>query len=90
MVATASDRNQLDLIVAGKEALLEIRQEVIARVLRGGFVALLSLVVLSNAFQFLMARATHRSALHVIFPAPVARFLDGFLLKRDEPAAPPR
>jgi hypothetical protein len=81
--ATASGR--LGLEVAAKEALLDIEHEGPVRVLRGGFIGLLSLVVFTNAFQFLMAKATDRSALHVIFPAKVARFLDGFLLGREKP-----
>jgi hypothetical protein len=85
LVSGARDSGQLELEVASAEALLEIEHEGPVRVLRGGFIALLSLVVFTNAFQALMAKATNRSALHVIFPARVARFLDGFLLSREEP-----
>lgn len=88
LVSSASGSGQLDLEVAAKEALLEIEHEGPLRVLRGGFIGLASLVIFSNAFQFLMAKATNRSALHVIFPAKVARFLDGFLLGREE--SPPQ
>ena len=88
LVEIASADENLSLVVTTKEALLEVREESAAKVLRGGFIAVLSLVLLSNASQLLIARFTHRSAVDVIFPSHVARFLHGFLWKAEDSARP--
>jgi hypothetical protein len=88
LVSNARDNGWLELEVAAKDALVNIEHEGPVRVLRGGFIGLLSLIFFSNAFNFVMAKATKRSALHAVFPEKVAHFLDGFLLGSEE--EPPR
>lgn len=88
LVESASADENLGLVVTAKEALLEVREESAAKVLRGGFIAVLSLVFVSNASQLLIARFTNRSAVDVIFPSHVARFLHGFLWKAEDSARP--
>ena len=88
LVESSSADENLSLVVTAKEALLDVREESAAKVLRGGFIAVLSLVLLSNASQLLIARFTHRSAVDVIFPSHVARFLHGFLWKAEDSARP--
>jgi hypothetical protein len=87
IVAAAASEDRLELVAVAQEELLEIRAEGPSRILRGGAIGLLSLVLFGNAFQLLMARATNRSAVDAIFPRPVARFLHRFLLVGEKPPA---
>ena len=56
LVESSSADENLSLVVTAKEALLDVREESAAKVLRGGSIAVLSLVLLSNASQLLIAR----------------------------------
>jgi hypothetical protein len=88
IVATADRRGQLELIVAAKRALLDVREQGAGKIFRGGFVALVVLLISSNGLQWVMAKVTHRSAVNVIFPSRVARFLQRFLLEGEKPPPP--
>lgn len=84
----AAARGQLELLAAVKEALLELRNqgpvEFLRRTVESGS---LWLMLFGYALQFVMAKVTHRSVLKVIFPSPVARFLDSFMVAGEEPVA---
>lgn len=76
---------QLGLLTASKAALVALRDEgpvhFLRRTLEGGS---LWLLFFSYALQIIMAKVTHRSVVRVIFPTPVARFLDAFMLGSEE------
>lgn len=85
-LTTVAERDmQLGLLTASKTALVALRDEgpvhFLRRTLEGGS---LWLLFFSYALQIIMAKVTHRSVVRVIFPTPVARFLDAFMLGGEE------
>jgi hypothetical protein len=88
LVATAEANGRLDLVVATREALLELRAEGPAHFLRGAVLAGIWLVAFGYGFQIVLAKITNRSAVDTIFPRGVAGFLNGFLVASDAPEEP--
>lgn len=84
----AAAGGQLELLATVKESLLELRNqgpvEFLRRTIESGS---LWLMLFGYALQFVVAKVTHRSVLKMIFPGPVARFLDSFLVPSEESAA---
>ena len=84
LLAMARQTGNLGLVAASRESLLAIRNQgpvqFIQMTLESGSLALL---FFSYALQIVMAKVTHRSVLGMIFPSPVARFLDSFMLGND-------
>jgi hypothetical protein len=85
LLALAERTGELGLITASKAALMDLREEgpihFLRRTLEGGSVWLL---FFNYAFTIISAKVTHRSVVRVIFPTPVARFLDAFVLPSGE------
>ena len=79
---------QLDVLASARAALLELRNQgpitFWHATLEGGS---LWLVFFSWAMQVVLARFTRRSVTKVVFPSPVARFLDAFMLSGEEQKA---
>jgi orotidine-5'-phosphate decarboxylase len=84
----ASTTGNLALLAAARESLLGLRNQgpvqFIQMTLESGS---LGLMFFSYAMQIVLAKVTHRSVLGMIFPSPVARFLDSFMLGSDTPKA---
>jgi len=82
----ADVRGQLQPLAASNEALLVLRNqgpvEFWRMTLNGGG---LWLMFFSYASQIVMAKLTRRSLTQMIFPRPVARYLDAFMLTGEEP-----
>ena len=85
LAAVAERDMHLGLLTASKTALVALRDEgpvhFLRRTLEGGS---LWLLFFSYALQIILAKVTHRSVVRVIFPTPVARFLDAFMLGGEE------
>lgn len=90
IVSSASSKGQLELVVATKGALLELRKDGPAVFLSKAVLGGIWLMVFGYGLQIVLAKVTHRSAVDVIFPRSVARFLNGFLLGGEEQQAPLR
>lgn len=86
--SVAATQAELALLTAARTALVALRDEgpvhFLRRTLEGGS---LWLLFFSYALQIIMAKVTHRSVVRVIFPTPVARFLDAFMLPGEEQKA---
>ncbi len=85
LLAVAERDMHLGLLAASKGALVTLLDEgpvhFLRRTFEGGS---LWLLFFSYALQIIMAKVTHRSVVRVIFPSPVARFLDAFMLAGEE------
>ena len=90
LASAAESSGHLDLVVVTKEALLELRSDGAAHFLRSAVLAGIWLVVFGYGFQIVLAKITNRSAVDVVFPRKVARFLNGFMVGREDPPAPRR
>lgn len=80
-----TDKGLVELIASAKSALLALRNQGPTQFVKmtfdsGG----LWLMFFGYAIQVVMAKVTQRSVVKVIFPGPVARFLDSFMLGADE------
>lgn len=84
----AGSRGQLQPLAATNEALLALRNQGPVQfwrmILEGGG---LWLMFFGYATQIVMAKITHRSLVQMIFPRPVARYLDAFMLTGEDPKA---
>lgn len=85
VMTIARAQGQLELLAASQAKLLDLRNEGPAHFLRtalkgGG----LWLMFFSYGAQIVLARITGRSVVQVIFPRPVARFLDAFMLSGED------
>jgi len=85
ILAIAENRQQFDLMAASKVALLDLRNQGPVHFLRlalegGG----LWLLFFSYVTQIVLAKITSRSVVKVIFPRPVAEFLDEFMLSGED------
>jgi hypothetical protein len=87
LIAIGGTRDQLSLEIAAREQLLELREDGPGSFLWGAVVGVFGFVAFTYAFQALLAKVTNRSAVEAIFPRSVARFVDGFFLRREEPPA---
>jgi hypothetical protein len=83
--ALAGATGNLNLLASSREALLVLRNQgpvtFIQMTLASGSLALM---FFGYAMQIVLAKVTNRSVLAMIFPSPVARFLDSFMLGSEE------
>ncbi|MEK7315596.1 MAG: hypothetical protein AAB011_05400 [Candidatus Eisenbacteria bacterium] len=83
--ALAAGTGNLDLLASSREALLALRNQgpvqFLQMTLESGS---LGLMFFGYAAQIVLAKVTHRSVLGMIFPGPVARFLDSFMLSSEQ------
>lgn len=85
ILSIAEGRQQFDLMATSKFALLDLRSQGPVHFLRmalegGGW----WLLFFSYVTQIVLAKITDRSVVKVIFPRPVAEFLDAFMLSGED------
>ncbi len=88
LAVAASSSGQLGLVMVADQALLGLRGDDALTFFRGAVVGGVGLIVFSQGIQVMLAKATHRSAMDVVFPRTVARFLHRFLLEGEDSTHP--